>query len=65
MICKPVQEGGIGVRDLNDMQNALHIKFAWRLLSEDSLWSHFFMEKYVKQEHFSLADGFARYSECY
>ncbi|XP_035547430.1 uncharacterized protein LOC118348944 [Juglans regia] len=41
-ICTPVQEGGLGLRKLEEVQNALFMKFAWKFLSQQSLWSLFF-----------------------
>lgn len=35
------------------MQRPLHIKFAWKLLSDNSLWVKFFRAKYAKN---SLVD---------
>ncbi|KAG2705714.1 hypothetical protein I3760_05G069400 [Carya illinoinensis] len=56
-ICKPIQEGGIGIRDFGDIQKALHMKFTWKLLSGNSLWADFFRGKYVRGKHLSLVDS--------
>lgn len=48
---KPVEEGGIGVRGLREIKRSFHMKFACRLLSDDSLWNRFFEAKYVKGDH--------------
>lgn len=37
-----------------EVQLAMHMKLTWRLMSMDSLWSRFFLAKYVKQGHVSL-----------
>ncbi|KAG2685838.1 hypothetical protein I3760_10G144400 [Carya illinoinensis] len=55
-ICKPIKEGGLGVRDLEEVQNSLHMKFAWKIITENSLWAQFFRGKYVKGIHLSLLD---------
>lgn len=31
-ICLPVEEGGLGIRNLYDVQESLMMKFAWNLL---------------------------------
>ncbi|XP_035546530.1 uncharacterized protein LOC118348600 [Juglans regia] len=55
--CKPVQEGGIGLRNLMVVEKALHMKLAWKLLTKQSLWSNFFKAKYVRKNRISLIDG--------
>lgn len=44
----------MGFRNLQDVQKSLFMKFAWKLLTEDSLWSQFFKAKYIKDRHISL-----------
>ncbi|KAG2411275.1 hypothetical protein I3760_Q015100 [Carya illinoinensis] len=51
VICKPVEEGGLGVRDLMEVQESLFMKFGWKLLKGDSLWAEFFKKKYIGQDH--------------
>ncbi|KAF5444244.1 hypothetical protein F2P56_036732 [Juglans regia] len=46
--CKPVQEGEAGIRNIAETQKELHMKFAWKILTENSQWSRFFKAKYVK-----------------
>lgn len=41
-ICKPTNEGGLGLRDLHEVQKSLHMKFAYRLLTTEGLWADFF-----------------------
>lgn len=36
-LCKPIKEGGLDIRDLNEIQISLHMKFAWRLMTVDNL----------------------------
>lgn len=56
-LCLPTGEGGLGVRDFKEVQHALHKKFAFRLMSTNSLWTDFFRAKYIKDSHISLATG--------
>ncbi|KAJ0086550.1 hypothetical protein Patl1_07518 [Pistacia atlantica] len=55
-ICKPYKEGGLGIRNFHEVQRALHMKFAWRLVTVDNLWTKFFRAKYVKHGHIFLAE---------
>ncbi|KAJ0088691.1 hypothetical protein Patl1_32423 [Pistacia atlantica] len=48
-ICKPYKEGGLGIRNFHEVQRALHMKFAWRLVTVDNLWTKFFRAKYVRE----------------
>ncbi|GLT55053.1 hypothetical protein SLA2020_282060 [Shorea laevis] len=41
----PVDEGGVGIRNIMDVYSSLQSKFAWKFLSEDTLWSRFFKAK--------------------
>lgn len=50
-VCKPTKEGGLGIRDLKEIQRSLHMKFAFRLLTASSLWAEFFKAKYVRNGH--------------
>ncbi|KAF8365142.1 hypothetical protein HHK36_032850 [Tetracentron sinense] len=54
-LCKPTNEGGLNLRNSLEVQRALHMKFAWRLMSGDSLWNKFFQAKYVNKGHVALA----------
>ncbi|KAG2720837.1 hypothetical protein I3760_02G052600 [Carya illinoinensis] len=50
-ICLPVEEGGLGIRSLHDVQMSLFMKFAWKLLKGNSVWAKFFLKKYVGGKH--------------
>lgn len=49
-ICKP-SEGGMGIRDLKEVQRALHMKMAWCPLLVDNVWTSFFRATYLKRKH--------------
>ncbi|XP_042950383.1 uncharacterized protein LOC122282502 [Carya illinoinensis] len=55
-MCKPTEEGGIGLRDFDEVQLSLHMKFAWKIMTGTDLWSQFFRAKYVGDNHISLMD---------
>lgn len=41
-ICKLVEEGGVGLGDLNDVKKSFHMKFVWHLMTIENLWTCFF-----------------------
>lgn len=43
-ICLPVEEGGLGIRNLVEVQNSLLMKFAGKLIMGGSLWLDFFFQ---------------------
>ncbi|XP_043689263.1 uncharacterized protein LOC122640174 [Telopea speciosissima] len=53
--CRPLQEGGLGVRLLEDVGLSLRLKGLWKVFTEDSLWSEFFRAKYFRNSHVVLA----------
>ncbi|KAF5202294.1 hypothetical protein FRX31_008119 [Thalictrum thalictroides] len=48
--CKPVMEGGIGMRRLGDVNKALMMKMAWTCLTEDNLFARFMGAKYRNKD---------------
>lgn len=51
----PVKEGGVGVRELGEVQRSLFLKFGRQLLTQDLLWVKIFWVKYVKNGHHVLS----------
>lgn len=47
-VCKPVEEGVACIKDLNDVKKFFHMKFFWRIMMVDNLYTQFFKVKYVK-----------------
>lgn len=45
-ICMPLEEGGLGVRNLEQTMQALQTKFAWRFVQGQSLWASVMRAKY-------------------
>ncbi|KAF5467850.1 hypothetical protein F2P56_012062 [Juglans regia] len=62
-ICKPTNEGGLGLRDFNEMQSSMHKKLVWRLLTLDNLWTQFFRAKYAKEGGLVMAASRANGSQ--
>ncbi|KAG2724529.1 hypothetical protein I3760_01G021900 [Carya illinoinensis] len=53
---KPNDDGGIGIRDFDEVQTSLHMKFAWKVMTGDELWSQLFHAKYIGDKYVSLLD---------
>lgn len=45
-VCTPLDEGGLGIRSLNQMQDGLHAKLMWVALLDSSLWARVIRAKY-------------------
>ena len=46
-VCAPLDEGGLGLRELQDFNQALILKVVWQLVSnKDKLWVHIMRAKY-------------------
>lgn len=52
----PVEEGGAGTKDLSDVKKSFHMKFVWRLMTIDNIWSILFKAKYVKSSHLATSN---------
>ncbi|XP_020243287.1 uncharacterized protein LOC109821515 [Asparagus officinalis] len=51
-ICRPKQEGGFGLRKLNDLCQAAALKLIWRLLTTNTLWTNWINVRYVRGANF-------------
>uniref|UniRef100_A0A7N0V1C9 RNase H type-1 domain-containing protein n=1 Tax=Kalanchoe fedtschenkoi TaxID=63787 RepID=A0A7N0V1C9_KALFE len=45
-ICRPSNEGGLGLRSLSQIMEGLRAKLAWRFWEQDSMWARFMASKY-------------------
>ena len=45
-------EGGLGLRDLKEVNTVFGLKLIWRLLSEDSLWGRWIKNNLLKGRSF-------------
>ncbi|KAJ6806640.1 uncharacterized protein M6B38_361025 [Iris pallida] len=45
-ICRPMDEGGLGIRTLKQVMTALHAKRCWSIIKGDSVWAHYMLRKY-------------------
>lgn len=46
IICRPMTEGGLGIRSLSQVMTALHAKRCWSIIKGDSVWAHYMVRKY-------------------
>lgn len=49
--------GGLVIRSFQDVAKAMRMKMAWKLVTETSLWSTFFKQKYMQNIHPWYAAG--------
>lgn len=52
-VCCPVEQGGLGVRSMIDIQTCFHVKLIWLATYSDSLWARFVKSRYLKGMHLS------------
>ena len=52
-VCKPKNKGGLGVRRLQDLNNALLTKIGWRLGEENIDWGNIMKDKYLSNTSFN------------
>ena len=46
-VCKPINEGGLGIRKIRSMNNALLAKQGWRVYHDFKEWSTIWKHKYL------------------
>jgi hypothetical protein len=51
-VCRPKNEGGLGIRNIKDLCTTCHLKLFWRFLNSDSLWARWMRSKYLKHNNF-------------
>ena len=54
-ICRPKSEGGVGIRNIKDINDTSGIRLVWRLYTSNALWSRWMRENYLKGIHLSQA----------
>lgn len=62
-ICKPLAEGGLGIRPLTQVMGSLHAKLAWNFLQGKSLWAKFMQNKYKARWHHNFLGN--NHSHCW
>nr|XP_027086471.1 uncharacterized protein LOC113708207 [Coffea arabica] len=50
-LCKPVEEGGVGIRSLQSVHDAFSMKLWWSFRQNVSLWARFIQGKYLRGGH--------------
>jgi hypothetical protein len=54
VICRPVEQGGLGVKDLKVQDKSLLSKWWYRLINGDGQWQQLLRNKYLRDKPFSL-----------
>ena len=47
-MCQPKEEGGMGLRKMEQMNKAFIMKLAWGMVQENNLWVQFLKDKYMR-----------------
>ncbi|XP_071917289.1 uncharacterized protein [Coffea arabica] len=55
-LCRPKDEGGVGLRGLKQVYDSFSIKLWWKFRQQQSLWAKFMSQKYCAGHHPCLAD---------
>ncbi|XP_027152134.1 uncharacterized protein LOC113752202 [Coffea eugenioides] len=55
-LCRPKDEGGVGLRGLMQVYDSFSIKLWWKFRQQQSLWAKFMLQKYCAGQHPCLAD---------
>ena len=50
-LCRPIEEGGLGFKDLNYLVEAFSIKLWWNFKNQNFLWAQFMKKKYCRIHH--------------
>ena len=48
VLCLPIKEGGLGIRRINEQNEASFIKLAWLVASSNSLWANWMANRYLR-----------------
>ncbi|CAM8911543.1 unnamed protein product [Rhodiola kirilowii] len=48
-VCTPKMEGGLGIRNLSGVKNAVLAKLAWKFLIKDSLWANYATQRFLSR----------------
>ncbi|OVA11803.1 hypothetical protein BVC80_637g5 [Macleaya cordata] len=56
-ICRPVLEGGLGVRYIEDVVSSFRLKSLWNGLEKKSIWAFFIIDVLVKNSAWKIGNG--------
>ena len=48
-ICRPKEEGGLGIKNMKDMNAKCLLELIWKLFNKDGLWCKVVRGKYEKE----------------
>ncbi|KAJ6800182.1 uncharacterized protein M6B38_204855 [Iris pallida] len=52
LLCRPREEGGVGLRPLHTVRKAACVKMAWRFIKGGSLWTDWMANRYLRRTNF-------------
>jgi hypothetical protein len=47
-VCSPINEGGLGIRSLSNLNKASNLKLFWELLNSDNQWAIFLRSRVMR-----------------
>lgn len=50
-VCKPVAEGGLGIRNIKSINRAGRLKLSWEFMGSDSQWCHVLKARALRNDH--------------
>ena len=50
ILCRPKEQGGLGIMDLNVQNKCLLSKWLFKLTNEDGIWQQILMNNYLKSK---------------
>lgn len=62
-ICFPLDEGGLGIRNIRDIVSACQMKICWRVITSSSLWARYMAAKYLRHPNLYLCNPSGRHSQ--
>lgn len=48
-ICKPYREGGLGIRKIQEVNDACILLRAWKMMNDDSLWAKYMQQVFLRK----------------
>lgn len=56
-LCRPKEEGGVGLRNFTDIKKAAALKLLWHYANGSSLWAKWMRERYCNNKNFWTLDS--------
>lgn len=52
ILCREKEEGGMGLRNLEELNRALYVKLIWKIINEEGIWAKYMKRKYIGNKSF-------------